>query len=274
VHLFAALVFFACGPKPVRARDAGPPPPPPPDPLLPLLEAATDADPAELERAALKLHEEVLVGAMGDLRREVRYAAVDAAPRGARPWGTFAVLVERLSDRDRETASRAAAALLELTDAFDPRTLAADGMDGSDVAPAVARATKVAGDPRLAADVRVAAIRVVARLEAVAKASALPLVAITEDPDPAVRHAVLESLRAWGPALRPHAAKLEAALRRDDDPRTVLLAAAAICAAAPLPEAVAARARSLLGRGRWSDRQLLEPCLERDLEPAPRRKRR
>lgn len=274
MHAALLALVLSCGAKTSAKRDAGPNRPPPPDPLLPLIEAAAEADPSALERAALRLHEEVVVSAMGDVRRGVRLAAVDAAPRGARPWATLGPLVDRLADRDRETASRAAAGVLAITAAIDPRAREADDVDPGTLAPITERATKVATDARLAPDVRVAAMQVVARLLDAVPSDVVPLLALADDPDPGIRHAALEIVRAWGPALRPHAAKLEPALRRDDDPRTALLAAAAICAAAPLPEAVAARARDLLSRGRYSDRQLLAPCLEPDRPPERPRPRR
>jgi hypothetical protein len=268
------VAALACGPRASPRVDAGAEKrPPPPDPLLPLREAAASGDPAEMERAALRLPASTLVGAMDAPARAVRASAIAAAERSPSRLALLEALVGRLGGSDRETASRAAGAALSITAIADARAWAAAEVDRPDVGRVARSAMRIAADVRLAVDARAAAATLAARLQEVAPTGAAPLVPAIGDDDPAVRHAALEALRAWGPRLGGHRAAIESTVRADGDARTSLLAAAALCAAGPLDAAIADRARALLPRGRWSDRALLEPCLGEEEAPEARRRR-
>jgi len=275
---FFILAIAVCTPEPMTRADAGTArPAPPPDPLLPLREASASGDPAEIERAALRLPAAMLASALDAPGRAVRYAAIAAAARSPSSFDLLERIVDRLGTADRETASRAAAAALEVTRTVDERAFAAAEIDRADLGRIARSACRIASDSRLAPDVRAAAATIAARLQIVAPIGASPLLPALSDDDPTVRHAVLEALRAWGPRLGRHRAAIEAIVRDAADPRSSLLAAAALCAAGPLDDAVAERARDLLPRGRWSDRALLAPCLGSDeprSPPARRAKKR
>src|SRR5262245_31197934 len=150
---------------------------------------------------------------MRDRRRRVRLAAVDAAARAPRPWATLGALVDRLGDRDRQTAARAADAALAVTAVEDERALVAADLDPVSIAAIAKRAARFATDERLAPDVRAAGAGVAARLQAYAHTDAGPVVRAAADEDPSVRHALLDALRGWGPRLAKHRAALGEWLR-------------------------------------------------------------
>jgi len=238
-----------------------------------LVSAVQRGDRAEIEGAARRLGTKRLLAALRTKRRDLLYAALEAAPLAEVAWTLLPRLGELLYSPDRPVASRAARAAARLSQRYGPDALLREEAPPDEIAAVALTCAQAAKKRELWADVRVNALDCATSLAAAlgedapapAREAAL---ALLDDADAQLRRAAVELL---SPPASDETRRRLAALGRDSDATVAAAAVGALCmddartALKLLGTGAAARAGELartpgLDRGTLAN---LRPCLAR-----------
>jgi len=194
-----------------------------------LVRALGDPDPAHLERAARRLGLAGMIRGLGG-SRPVRRAILEAAPLLDRPWFLLPRLIGIMRDgRDRTMASRAAAAVLAITEGLRVPALERSEEIASLRLQLSRGLQRVAGHRDISLDVRVLAVLALAQIgDVVPERDPGPLLAFLADPEPRMRETAVELFAAGAPA--PVLARLARLVTEDRSMPVARAAAVALCA--------------------------------------------
>ena len=238
-----------------------------------LVSAVQRGDRSEIEGAARRLGTKRLLSALRGKRRELLYAALEAAPVAEVAWTLLPRLGELLISPDRPVASRAARAAARLSHRYGPDALAREEAPPDEIAGVALTCAQAAKKRELWADVRVNALDCATSLAAALGDDAPPparevALALLDDADAQLRRAAVELL---SPPASDETRRRLAGLARDPDATVAAAAVGALCvddartALRLLGSGAAARAGELartpgLDRGTLAN---LRPCLAR-----------